>query len=261
MRIGAGFVLKWRRRYKRGAGLQVRPAGAARRFNFAQDEPPRAFLLAAQNSQFSIFNSQFKKLNHLAHFHLSLSDADLMLGNWAADSVKGRAWEAFPPGIQRGILLHRAIDHFTDSHPATRVLNAQLRPFAGRFAGPVGDVLRDHFLSVRWAKFSKTPLAEFAEGVYKVLISRNLELPPGLRERTPRMVSANWLLSYGTLDGLILVLERLQKRFPAHPLDLAALRWFLGEEMGGLLAEFEGFYPEIFAHAEAWVLAKVESQH
>ena len=34
-----------------------------------------------------------------------------------ADGVRGKQYENFPREIQKGILLHRAIDTFTDAHP------------------------------------------------------------------------------------------------------------------------------------------------
>ena len=36
-----------------------------------------------------------------------------------SDFVKGKAKENFPAAIQKGIMLHRAIDNFTDKHKAT----------------------------------------------------------------------------------------------------------------------------------------------
>ena len=54
-------------------------------------------------------------MNHLAHCFLSFGDEDILLGNFLGDFVKGHDWEKYPRGIQRGILLHRAIDSFTDN--------------------------------------------------------------------------------------------------------------------------------------------------
>ena len=57
-------------------------------------------------------------MNHVAHCFLSYPDAELLFGNFIGDYVKGRTWQDYPEGVQRGILLHRAIDVFTDTHPA-----------------------------------------------------------------------------------------------------------------------------------------------
>lgn len=184
-------------------------------------------------------------MNHLAHFHLSFGDPGLVLGNWAGDMVKGRDWVAYPPDVQRGIRLHRAIDAFTDRHAATHRFSAQIRPFAGRYAPPVTDVLRDFLLTNCWLEFSGEPLQTFADGIYNILENRLLELPPLLRERTPRMIAGNWLASYGTLGGLEFVFQRMQKRL-REPLDIAGLLRFVERERSGLLADFRVFYPELF---------------
>ena len=190
-------------------------------------------------------------MNHLAHFHLSFNEPGLVLGNWAGDVVKGNDWQQYPPDVQRGIRLHRTIDAFTDAHPATHKLSGQIRAFAGRYAGPVGDVLRDHFLSVCWPEFSGQPLQDFADGIYNILTERNADLPPVLQERTPRMIAGNWLLAYDTPGELAKVLERLERRILNHALDIAGLGKFVEQEKEKLLADFRAYYPEIVAAARA----------
>jgi len=56
-------------------------------------------------------------MNFLAHAYLAGEDEGLIIGNFIADSVKGSSWRAYNLDIQKGILLHRKIDEFTDSHP------------------------------------------------------------------------------------------------------------------------------------------------
>ena len=55
-------------------------------------------------------------MNYLAHFHLSNNDKNLIIGNYIADDVKGKAYLNYPTEIQHGIILHRKIDAFTDTH-------------------------------------------------------------------------------------------------------------------------------------------------
>ncbi len=75
-------------------------------------------------------------MNHTAHCLLSYPDEQVLIGNFIGDYVKGRVWESFAPEVQRGILLHRTIDSFTDNHTAVRASVARIRPFAGRFSAP-----------------------------------------------------------------------------------------------------------------------------
>ncbi len=102
-------------------------------------------------------------MNHLAHCFLSFGNEDLLVGNFSGDFVKGHAWENYPPPVQTGILLHRMIDAFTDTHDRVRANVARLRPYAGRYAGPVHDILADHLLARHWATVTalRPPSAPF----------------------------------------------------------------------------------------------------
>ena len=67
-------------------------------------------------------------MNFLAHIYLSGEDQELKIGNFIADSVKGKKFAQFPERIQQGITLHRKIDSYTDSHPIVRESVLRLFP-------------------------------------------------------------------------------------------------------------------------------------
>jgi acyl carrier protein phosphodiesterase len=56
-------------------------------------------------------------MNFLAHIYLSGSEHEILIGNFIADSIRGKQFDAYQNSIQQGILLHREIDEYTDSHP------------------------------------------------------------------------------------------------------------------------------------------------
>ena len=56
-------------------------------------------------------------MNYLAHLLLSGNDEDVIFGNFIGDAIKGKQYQDYSGSIQKGILLHRQIDTFTDSHP------------------------------------------------------------------------------------------------------------------------------------------------
>ena len=85
-------------------------------------------------------------MNYLAHLLLSGNNEKIMVGNFVADWVKGRTFDQYPEDIQRGIVMHRAIDSFTDSHPLHKHSRSFFVPSYGHFSGIVVDVLYDHFL-------------------------------------------------------------------------------------------------------------------
>ena len=55
-------------------------------------------------------------MNHLAHLFLSRHSEKMMVGNFIADGVKGKKYLAYEDEIADGIVMHRAIDTFTDTH-------------------------------------------------------------------------------------------------------------------------------------------------
>ena len=68
-------------------------------------------------------------MNYLAHAYLSFGHKEVLTGNMISDFVKGKARFQYPEGIQKGIMLHRAIDDFTDTHPATAIAKEIFRPW------------------------------------------------------------------------------------------------------------------------------------
>ena len=64
-------------------------------------------------------------MNYLAHIYLSFDDPDITLGNFFADHIRGNRYQHFPNNIQKGILLHRAIDTSAPGAFLVRYLVAQ----------------------------------------------------------------------------------------------------------------------------------------
>lgn len=67
-------------------------------------------------------------MNYLAHIFLSGADRQIQVGNFIGDFVKGKNYQQYPEKIREGILLHRQIDTFTDSHPMHHETVNLLRP-------------------------------------------------------------------------------------------------------------------------------------
>jgi acyl carrier protein phosphodiesterase len=101
-------------------------------------------------------------MNFLGHWWLSpMGESEILAGNFMGDFVKGKAYLNYPPQIQKGILLHRQIDSFTDSHASTRSIRSMLSPVCGRFGWLATDIFYDHFLSLHWARYSSEGLEAF----------------------------------------------------------------------------------------------------
>lgn len=135
-------------------------------------------------------------MNYLAHAYLSFNNEPILIGNMISDFVKGKQKLNFPENVQKGIMLHRMIDTFTDGHAATKEAKEILKPFAGRYAGAFIDVVYDHFLAVDETEFPLNKLEYFANETYHVLKNNESVLPERFGNMLPHMMNQNWLLNY-----------------------------------------------------------------
>lgn len=151
-------------------------------------------------------------MNYLAHLYLAGNNPDFIIGNFIADSVKGKQIEAFSKGVQEGIKLHRQIDMFTDTHPVLERGKEALRPKFRKFSGIVMDVFGDHFLAKNWSDYSQTDLKEFAEYMYTFLHQHKSIFPEKARYTLHYMSMQDWLTSYQQIAGIKRALSGLSRR-------------------------------------------------
>jgi acyl carrier protein phosphodiesterase len=156
-------------------------------------------------------------LNYLAHLLLSENHAASRVGNLLGDFVPGRPESlrgSFPDAVLHGIVRHRAIDRFTDSHRTTLDLKAFIAPKRRRFAGAITDIIHDHFLTRHWADHSDVPLADFTATCNAALREHAAILPAELRDTLEERIADDWLGRYGTDEGLDHVFQRVSRRHP-----------------------------------------------
>lgn len=151
-------------------------------------------------------------MNFLAHIYLSEGDELVTIGNFMADGIKGSSYRKFSVPIQKGIILHRAIDTFTDAHPIVRQSTKRLHPKYHHYSGIIVDILYDHFLAKNWSVYCEIPLAEYATNFYKLLKKNHEKLTPSIQKMMPYMIADNWLLSYAEIEGIAIVLYNMNRR-------------------------------------------------
>jgi acyl carrier protein phosphodiesterase len=183
-------------------------------------------------------------MNFLAHIYLSGESEEIMLGNFIADAIRGKEYQTFPEQIQTGVLLHRQIDCFTDTHPVFNQSRARLRKEYGKYAGVVGDIFYDHFLAVEWNNYHKQPLAEFAENTYRLIQNRIDILPGKVQEFFPYMVRGNWLFNYSRIEGIKRTLEGMSRR-TKFSTNLYTAIDELRRDYSLYQEEFRNFFPEV----------------
>lgn len=183
-------------------------------------------------------------MNFLAHIYLSGNEEDVIIGNFIADGIKGKRYLKFPPSIAKGILLHRGIDSFTDSHPTVQKSTARLHKNYSHYSGVIVDILYDHFLAKNWSKYSDQPLDEYVQDFYELLRKNFTILPARIQRMMPYMIADNWLLSYATVEGIGKILAQMNVRTKGvSKMNLAVAE--LEEYYDEFEVEFTSFFDEL----------------
>ncbi|HPS84441.1 MAG TPA: ACP phosphodiesterase [Bacteroidales bacterium] len=152
-------------------------------------------------------------MNYLFHLVLSGDNPDIIIGNYIADHIRGtKIVNELPNPVLKGVLLHRAIDAYSDMHPAVRHSVALLKPSHARYASVAVDILYDHFLIKNWKQFVKTPMIKKINSFYALLSDRIDTLPPKSQKVTRKLLQDNWFGLYETFDGLNDVFIGVTKR-------------------------------------------------
>ena len=151
-------------------------------------------------------------MNFLAHVYLSGNDQEVATGNLIADRVKGKEIENYVPKIQKGILLHRKIDTFTDTHPMVRSCREELFPAFRHYSGVIVDMYFDHFLAASWHLFHHQPLADFSKIFFKALRQNTVSFPLKINKLVDALIRYNWFQYYETITGLEQILLQMEKR-------------------------------------------------
>lgn len=151
-------------------------------------------------------------MNFLAHIYLSGDNPKVKVGNFMADSIRGKRYEDYPQDYKNGILLHRAIDTFTDAHPTVRKSTKKLHANYSHYSGVIVDIFYDHFLAKNWQDYCKQPLDIYVEEFYDLLQEHYPILPMNIKRMMPYLIADNWLLSYAKIEGISKVLNGMNRR-------------------------------------------------
>jgi acyl carrier protein phosphodiesterase len=180
-------------------------------------------------------------MNFLAHIYLSGDNDLIKIGNFMADGIRGKHFESYPLEIQKGIILHRAIDTFTDANPIFRQSTKKLHENYHHYAGVIVDVFYDHFLAKNWTKYSDEKLDDFVERFYQSLQDNTALLSERTKGMMPYMIKQNWLVSYQTIEGINQILTQMDYRTKNE----SKMR-FATNELSEFYSEFETEFTDFF---------------
>lgn len=186
-------------------------------------------------------------MNYLAHLYLSQSDINLMVGNYIADHVKGKDYQNYSKEVQQGILMHREIDTFTDTHAIPQKGKDRLYGKYGKYSAVLIDMFYDHVLAREWTDYSPIPLSSFSRSAYQALKTQQHLFPAASSRTLDWMSRGDWLSGYATTEGIGRALSGISQRASfENNMDESVKT--LVEFYSDYKAEFAEFLPLLMKH-------------
>ncbi|MFC3159387.1 Acyl carrier protein phosphodiesterase [Chryseobacterium arachidis] len=187
-------------------------------------------------------------MNYLAHSFLTFSNGQIV-GQFLEDFIKNRDRFSFPKDIQEGITLHRAIDTFTDSHPAIHEAKKVFAPLVRLYAGAFVDVSMDYFVANDLSLNSLAQWKAHSLHVYKVLNEHYEFLPENFRIMFERMENEDWLYNYRNDKNIGYSMRNVLHKAKYLHTDIPVHEAFLKNK--DFLQEcYDDFFPDLLEHAK-----------
>ena len=191
-------------------------------------------------------------MNYLAHLLLSGNDEDVIFGNFIGDAIKGKQYKDYSDSIQKGILLHRQIDTFTDSHPIYLQSKRRFYKNYPKISGVITDILYDHLLCLEWNKHTNEKLPLFIKRSYDYLDTCIDQMPSRMTPVYAHMRSHDWFSRYQTIEGTALSLMQIGERMGfGSSVGSSVMEFKQNEAM--FIEEFNTFFIEIKAFSKEFL--------
>lgn len=178
---------------------------------------------------------------------MSFENPEVLTGQFIADAVKGRSFEMYPPMVSHGILMHRWIDDFTDTHELVLGLRSEIRSELGLLSSPSLDIFFDHILARDWQQvFPGSDLDHFVAHTYEKLLENKAIMPLKMQMVLFYMSNHDWLGGYRHLHGIEKTFKGLSNRFSKGAGFLHA-PGVLERKLSEVSEVFHAFFPELLA--------------
>lgn len=222
-------------------------------------------------------------MNHLAHLLVTPAHPCGWVGALLGDIVKGELGKTLAPDLRHALQLHRAVDTYTDNHPAVKTSKQRLGSDFRLISGVMIDVYYDYILANNFDRFCAKPLDLFCQDVYRGLslvdgplpqlldhlrsgqVRFKIRMRPASHHSDPeqsdsglaelersiaRMVKNDYLADYRKPETVQLALLRMAQRL-TRPTRLAQGYSVLLANRAGLEQDFLRFFPELLAFVES----------
>ncbi|QTV04601.1 acyl carrier protein phosphodiesterase [Faecalibacter bovis] len=194
-------------------------------------------------------------MNLVAHQYLSFNNPSLQLGNFLGEVVKGNKYNDYPDDIKLGILLHREIDSFTDSHDVVKRSSTYFHSTQHKYSPIVVDLVYDYFLIKHWRKYHPTSFQLFKENCYELFSYNTENFPTNLQEMLNHLLKNDWFENYSTIEGIQKTLTGISKRvnFDNNLTNTASTIYQYETE---LEKDFLQFFPELVQFSKDFIQSK-----
>lgn len=186
-------------------------------------------------------------MNYLAHSFITFTEGQIV-GQFLEDFIRNRDRFSFPKDIQDGITMHRAIDTFTDSHPAIHEAKKVFAPLVRLYSGAFVDVSMDYFVANDLSLHSLQGWKEHSLNVYRVLNKYHEFLPESLRRMLVKMEHDDWLYNYRNDQGIQFSMRNVLHKAKYLDINIPVFEAFLKNK--DILQQcYDDFFPDLLSHA------------
>ncbi|MXV38032.1 DUF479 domain-containing protein [Flavobacteriaceae bacterium Ap0902] len=183
-------------------------------------------------------------MNLVAHQLLSFNNPEWQIGNHLGEVIKAKKYLHFPEPIQKGILLHRLIDSYTDAHEVVKKSSTLLHKDYGKYSPVIVDIFYDFILIKNWDKFNEVPFDIFKANCYKLFMQYMDLYPPKLKMMTKALIKNDWFAAYSNYDGIEKTLRGLSVRTTfQNNMYMAVKDLYIKESE--FEANFMNFFPDL----------------
>lgn len=183
-------------------------------------------------------------MNYLAHIYLSGRDRQVQIGNFIGDAVKGNNYQAYSDKLQRGILLHRKIDDFSDHHAAVREAVMLGKPVFGRYSAVVTDIFFDYLLATHFQEYTGVKLSSLKWGFYTALVWNYRMLPSRFKGFLWHFILTDRLGQYTRVEGIRKSLDIMATYRGIQVVPTVAVNFLVVHE-NQLRSLFQDFLPDV----------------
>ena len=176
------------------------------------------------------------------------------------DFVKGSNYLQYPEAVQKGILMHRSIDAFTDHHPLVLSGKTRFEARYHRYSSVLMDLLYDHFLAKDWYNFHSMPLHDYVNEIHNDLLNHFELYPERLKSSLPTFMKYRWIERYVGLEGLRDVCE-VMSQTTSLPAETDFAMEVIVQNYETFRNEFYEFFSQIIFYVEDTYMVSIRSQN